>query len=116
MRYLTDKSKGAVYLQLYESLREDIVKGIYAYGENSCFMPAPYEMKKLYREGLIGEFEYGEGEYIHDCTRNWASLTYGDKNHWRNNMYANFIAHIPLVRLFTLPGSDLYRLSALNAK
>ena len=33
MRYLTDKSKGAVYLQLYESLREDIVKGIYAYGE-----------------------------------------------------------------------------------
>ena len=63
---------------------------IYAYGENFCFMPAPYEMKKLYKEGLIGEFEYGEGEYIHDCTGSWASLTYGDKNHWSNNMYANF--------------------------
>jgi len=35
---------------------------IYAYGENYCYMPAPYEMRRLYREGKIGEFEYGEGE------------------------------------------------------
>lgn len=35
---------------------------IYAYGENYCFMPAPREMRRLYREGQLGEFEYGEGE------------------------------------------------------
>ena len=29
---------------------------IYAYGENYCYMPATYEMRKLYRAGEIGEF------------------------------------------------------------
>lgn len=63
---------------------------VYAYAENYCFMAAPREMKKLYRNGVIGEFEYGEGEYIHNCEPIWPRITYGDKNHWRNNMYANF--------------------------
>ena len=31
---------------------------IYSYAENYCYMPAPYEMRRLYREGKIGEFEY----------------------------------------------------------
>ncbi len=63
---------------------------IYAYGENYCYMAAPYEMRKLYKEGKIGEFEYGEGEYIHNCESIWPSITYGDPEHWRNNMYATF--------------------------
>lgn len=63
---------------------------IYAYGENYCYMPAPYEMKKLYKQGKIGEFEYGECEYIHNCEPIWPSITYGEKEHWRNNMYSTF--------------------------
>lgn len=64
---------------------------IYAYGENFCYMPAPYEMRKLYREGKIGEFEYGECEYLHNCESIWPQITYGHKNHWRNcQMYATF--------------------------
>ena len=63
---------------------------IYAYGENYCYMPAPYEMRKLYREGKLGEFEYGEGEYVHNCEPIWPSITYGEREHWRNNMYATF--------------------------
>ena len=63
---------------------------IYAYGENYCYMPGPYEMRKLYKEGKIGEFEYGEGEYIHNCESIWPSISYGDPNHWRNLMHANF--------------------------
>ena len=39
---------------------------IYAYGENYCYLPAPYEMRRLYRQGKIGEFEYGECEYVHN--------------------------------------------------
>ncbi len=62
----------------------------YAYGENYCYMPAPYEMRRLYRLNKIGEFEYGECEYVHNCEPIWASITYGDKNHWRNNMYSTF--------------------------
>jgi predicted dehydrogenase len=53
-------------------------------------MPATYEMRRLYREGKIGEFEYGEGEYIHNCEPIWPSITYGEADHWRNNMYATF--------------------------
>ena len=63
---------------------------VYAYGENYCYMPAPYEMKKLYREGKIGEFEYGECEYIHNCESIWPKITYGERDHWRNNMYSTF--------------------------
>ena len=63
---------------------------VYAYGENYCYMPAPAEMRRLYREGKIGEFEYGEGEYIHNCESIWHSITYGNPDHWRNNMYATF--------------------------
>lgn len=63
---------------------------VYAYGENYCYMPAPYRMRKLYREGKIGEFEYGECEYIHNCEPIWPSITYGEKDHWRNNMYSTF--------------------------
>ena len=47
-------------------------------------------MKKLYRNGVLGEFEYGEGEYIHNCEPIWHDITYGDKNHWRNLMYSTF--------------------------
>ena len=63
---------------------------IYAYGENYCYMSAPYEMRRLYREGKIGEIEYAEGEYVHNCETIWPDITYGDKNHWRNNVYSTF--------------------------
>ena len=63
---------------------------IYAYGENYCYMPGPYEMRRLYRECRIGEFEYGEGEYIHNCEPIWPEITYGEEGHWRNNMYSTF--------------------------
>lgn len=75
-------------VELIETVEETGM--IYAYGENYCYMPAPYEMKKLYRKGVIGEFEYGECEYLHNCESIWPSITYGEKDHWRNNMYSTF--------------------------
>ena len=75
-------------VELVEAVEESGL--VYAYGENYCYMPAPYEMKKLYEQGVIGEFEYGEGEYIHNCEPIWHSITYGEEDHWRNNMYATF--------------------------
>lgn len=62
----------------------------YAYGENYCYMPATYEMKKLYAENKIGELEYAECEYIHNCEPIWADISYGEEDHWRNNMYSTF--------------------------
>ena len=77
---------------------------VYAYGENYCYMPAPYEMRRLYREGKIGEFEYGEGEYLHNCEPIWASITYGEEDHWRNNMYATFYCTHSLGPLIHITG------------
>lgn len=75
-------------VELIETVEETGL--IYAYGENYCYMPAPYEMKKLYKQGKIGEFEYGECEYIHNGEPIWPSITYGEKHHWRNDMYSTF--------------------------
>lgn len=62
----------------------------YIFAENYCYMSAPAEMRKLYREGKIGEIEYAECEYIHNCEPIWPFIAYGDKNHWRNYGYATF--------------------------
>ena len=75
-------------VELIETVEETGL--IYAYGENYCYMPAPREMRRLYREGKIGEFEYGEGEYVHNCESIWPEITYGEKDHWRNGMYSTF--------------------------
>ena len=93
---------------------------IYAYGENYCYMPAPYEMRRLYREGRIGEFEYGEGEYVHNCEPIWPEITYGEPEHWRNNMYSTFycthsmgpLVHITGLRPMSVTGFE----GPLNAK
>ena len=75
-------------VELVEAVEESGL--VYAYGENYCYMPSTFEMKKLYEQGEIGEFEYGEGEYIHNCEPIWPSIAYGDPDHWRNNSYATF--------------------------
>ncbi|MCR5522590.1 MAG: Gfo/Idh/MocA family oxidoreductase [Clostridia bacterium] len=89
---------------------------IYAYGENYCYMAAPREMKKLYSQGIIGNFEYGEGEYLHNCEPIWHEITYGEKDHWRNNMYSTFycthslgpIIHITGLRPVAVTGFESF--------
>ncbi|MCQ2425562.1 MAG: Gfo/Idh/MocA family oxidoreductase [Lachnospiraceae bacterium] len=63
---------------------------VYTYAENYCYMKAPFEMFRRYRKGDIGEIIYAEGEYIHDCSSIWPDITYGEKDHWRNRMFASF--------------------------
>ncbi|MBQ8426689.1 MAG: Gfo/Idh/MocA family oxidoreductase [Clostridia bacterium] len=75
-------------VELVEAVEES--GKVYSYGENCCYFPAVRKMKELYQEGKIGEFEYGEGEYLHNCEPMWPMITYGEENHWRNTMYANF--------------------------
>ena len=89
-------------VELIETIEETGL--VYAYGENYCYMPGPYEMRKLYKEGKIGEFEYGEGEYIHNGEPIWASITYGEENHWRNNMYSTFYCTHSLGPLIHMTG------------
>ena len=75
-------------VELIETVEETGM--IYAYGENYCYMGGPYEMRRLYKEGEIGELEYAECEYIHNGETIWPSITYGEPDHWRNRMYSTF--------------------------
>ena len=61
---------------------------IYAYAENYCYMPAPKTMAALFAEGKLGTFEYGEGEYMHNCEDGWPVYSACDPLHWRNTMSA----------------------------
>jgi len=67
-------------------------------------MTAPFEMRRRYENGDIGEIQYAEGEYIHDCSSVWPQLTYGDKNHWRNRMYSTFYNTHSLGPILTITG------------
>jgi predicted dehydrogenase len=52
----------------------------YYFAENCCYMPAPKKMKELYEAGVLGKFEYGEGEYLHNLEELIAGR---GENHWR---------------------------------
>jgi len=58
-------------------------KKFYMLAENACFFSYTQEMERLYKQGVIGEYLYGECEYVHDCRGIWHTLTRG-KEHWRN--------------------------------
>lgn len=75
-------------VELIEAVEETGL--VYSYAENYCYMSGPYEMKRLYKEGKIGEVEYAEGEYHHNCESIWPCIAYGDPDHWRNNLYSTF--------------------------
>lgn len=63
-------------------------KKLYIYGENCCFMGAPRKMRALFRSGEMGQFRYGEGEYMHDLEKDWHRHSHSDPDHWRNTMSA----------------------------
>ncbi len=78
---------------------------VYAYAENYCYFPGTAEMKRRYRNGDIGEFTHGEGEYVHDCSGIWPDITYGERNHWRNNMFSTFYCTHSLGPVLNITGT-----------
>ena len=89
-------------VELIEAVEETGL--VYAYAENYCYMTHSFEMWKRYKRGEIGEIQYGEGEYIHDCTGIWPNITYGERHHWRNHMYATFYCTHSIGPLLTISG------------
>lgn len=67
---------------------------VYSYAENYCYTPVRQEMYERYQRGDIGELMYAECEYVHDCfsdpLNQWWMLTYGERDHWRNQMSSTF--------------------------
>lgn len=77
---------------------------VYAYAENYCYMDGSFEMWRRYERGDIGDVIYGEGEYIHDCSAIWPSITYGERNHWRNIMFSTFYCTHSIGPMLTITG------------
>ncbi len=90
------------YVELIETVERTGL--VYTYAENYCYMQHTFEMWKRYQRGDIGEITYAEGEYIHDCSSIWHSITYGEREHWRNNMFATFYCTHSLGPILTITG------------
>ncbi|MHB1458214.1 MAG: Gfo/Idh/MocA family protein [Armatimonadota bacterium] len=97
-------------VQLVEAVERN--NKIYAYAENYCYFRGTMEMQRLYRQGDVGEFIHGEGEYVHDCASIWVHITYGEKNHWRNWTPSTFYCTHSMGPLVTITGTRPVRLTA----
>lgn len=73
-------------VELIEAVEETGKK--YVLAENFCYFSGILEIASRYRAGELGSFEYGEGEYLHNCESSWSGITGGDPGHWRNTMSA----------------------------
>lgn len=89
-------------VELIETVEETGL--VYAYAENYCYMRHTFEMWKRYESGELGEVQYGEGEYVHDCSSIWPKITYGERDHWRNRMHPNFYCTHSLGPLIAITG------------
>ena len=96
-------------VELIEAVEES--GKIYAYAENYCYMPHTFEMRRRYETGEIGEVMYAEGEYIHDCTAIWPQITYGEKDHWRNNTFPTFYCTHSFGPIMSITGRRPVRVS-----
>lgn len=100
-------------VELIETIEE--TGKIYAYAENYCYMPAPKTMKKLFEKGEIGTFEYGEGEYMHNCEDGWHRYTNCDPLHWRNTMSAFYYCTHSLGPLIHISGQRPVKVAGFEA-
>ena len=63
---------------------------IYMLAENYPYMAYNQEMRRLFRKGLIGQFRYGEGEYVHPDPAAVKTARSCGLNHWRNWIPATY--------------------------
>lgn len=63
---------------------------IYMLAENYPYMVYNQEMRRLYQEGLVGDFKYGEGEYVHPDPADVKLARSCGSLHWRNWVPATY--------------------------
>jgi len=62
----------------------------YMFAENYPYSAYNQEMRRLYRKGEIGQFQYGEGEYVHPDPAEVKLARSCGINHWRNWLAATY--------------------------
>ncbi len=102
---------------------------IYMLGENYPYRAYNQEMRRLYRAGKIGQFQYGEGEYVHPHSAHEYNQLSPGMDHWRNFRPATYYcthALAPImyitdtmpvkVNAFVIPYRDDDRQNALSVR
>ena len=78
-------AEGVALIEAVEKSRK-----IYLFAENYPYMVFNQEMRRLYQSGLIGDFQYGEGEYVHPMSSKEINTLSPGVNHWRNWIPATY--------------------------
>ncbi|MBI3970147.1 MAG: Gfo/Idh/MocA family oxidoreductase [Chloroflexi bacterium] len=63
---------------------------VYVFAENYPYARHNQEMRRLYQAGEIGEFKYGEGEYVHPFSALGRNRIAPGVDHWRNWLPATY--------------------------
>lgn len=99
-------------VELVETVEETGM--IYGYAENYCYMPCNLEMRRMVQDGRLGTFEYGEGEYMHNCEPGWAGHSYANPNHWRNIMPSTYYCTHSIGPLIHISGQRPVKVSGFE--
>jgi predicted dehydrogenase len=63
---------------------------IYMLAENYPYMVFNQETRRLFQAGEIGDFLYGEGEYVHPMSAEYLNEITDHEDHWRNWLPATY--------------------------
>ena len=75
---------------------------IYMFAENYPYSAYNQEMRRLYQKGAIGEFQYGEGEYVHPDPPEVKLGRSCGSNHWRNWIPATYYCTHSIAPVMTI--------------
>ena len=83
---------------------------VYMLAENYCYFSYVQEMRRLYKLGAIGEYLYGECEYVHD-TRAYSHILTDGPDHWRNWLPSTYYCTHSLGPILTITGTRPVKVS-----
>ena len=87
---------------------------IYLFAENYPYFAYNQEMRRLYRNGEVGEMQYGEGEYNHPFDSRSINLLSPGMNHWRNQMPSTYYCSHALAPLMYITDTHPVSVNALS--
>lgn len=99
-------------VQLVEAAENN--SALYMMAENYCCHPTTAEMRRRFAAGDLGEFQHGEGEYVHDAEMIWPQLTRGRADHWRNRRTSTFYCTHSVGPLLHVTGTRVTRVVAME--
>lgn len=78
---------------------------VYMLADQYPFMAVNQEMKRLFEEGTVGDFRYGEGEYVHPMSADFLNGISPGVDHWRNWLPATYYCSHALAPVMHITGT-----------